>query len=65
MQTAALKEHTACRLNKSIYGLKQVSRQRYLKIDVVISEFGFVENQVDECVYMKSEGKHFIFWFYM
>jgi hypothetical protein len=61
MQMAALKEHLVCRLNKSIYGLKQVSRQRYLKIDVVISEFGFVENQVDECVYIKSEGKHFIF----
>ena len=54
-------EHMVCRLNKSIYGLKQASRQWYLKFDSVVSEFGFVENQVDECVYMKSEGKNFIF----
>lgn len=54
-------EHMVCRLNKSIYGLKQASRQWYLKFDSVVSEFGFVENQVDECVYMKSEGKEFIF----
>ena len=55
------KEHLVCKLNMSIYGLKQASRQWYLKFDAVVSDFGFKENQVDECVYMKSEGKDFIF----
>ena len=55
------KEHLVCKLNRSIYGLNQASRQWYLKFDLVISGFGFKENQVDECVYMKLEGKNFIF----
>ena len=50
-----------CKLNKSIYGLKQASRQWYLKFDSVVTLFGFVENLVDECVYMKSVGRNFIF----
>lgn len=44
-----------------IYGLKQASRQWYKKFDSVISSFGFTENIVDECVYIKTEGKNFIF----
>ncbi|PRQ27363.1 putative RNA-directed DNA polymerase [Rosa chinensis] len=54
-------EKLVCKLNRSIYGLKQASRQWYLKFDAVVSNFGFKENQVDECVYMKIEGKNFIF----
>jgi hypothetical protein len=49
-----------CRLKKSNYGLKQVSRQWYLKFDEVIKKFGFVENQVDNCVYIKIKGSMFI-----
>jgi hypothetical protein len=54
-------EHIVCKLNKSMYGLKQSSRQWYLKFDSVVTSFGFVENLVDECVYMKSVGRNFIF----
>jgi Reverse transcriptase (RNA-dependent DNA polymerase) len=35
------KEHMRCRLKRSIYELKQASRQLYLKFDQVITEFGF------------------------
>ena len=38
---------------KSIYGLKQASRQWYLKFHDVISSFGFVENLMDQCIYQK------------
>ena len=31
-----------CRLERSIYGLKQASRQWYLKFDQVITSFGFL-----------------------
>jgi hypothetical protein len=54
------KEHMGCRLNKSIYGLKQASRQWYLKFDKVIKKFGFVKNQVDNYVYIKIKGSMFI-----
>jgi hypothetical protein len=54
------KEHMGCKLNKFIYGLKQASRQWYLKFDEVIKKFGFIENQVDNCVYIKINGSMFI-----
>jgi hypothetical protein len=35
------KEHLGCRLKKSIYGLRQASRQWYLKFNETICNFGF------------------------
>ena len=43
------KERLGCRLKKSIYGLKQASRQWYLKFDQTIKNFGFKENVEDNC----------------
>ena len=39
-------EHLVCKLNKSIYDLKQVSHQWYLKFHGIISSFGFDENPI-------------------
>ena len=51
-------EHLVCKLKKSIYGLKQASRQWYLKFHEVIASFGFEENIMDQCLYQKiSESK--------
>ncbi|KAM2609223.1 hypothetical protein TB1_037465 [Malus domestica] len=55
------KENLVCKLNKSIYGLKQASRQWYLKFDQIVSAQGFVENKLDDCTYIKFSGSKFIF----
>ncbi|RVW12961.1 Retrovirus-related Pol polyprotein from transposon TNT 1-94 [Vitis vinifera] len=47
------KEDLVCKLNKSIYGLKQASRQWYLKFDKIITQNGFKENTVDRCIYLR------------
>ncbi|BBG99367.1 hypothetical protein Prudu_009033 [Prunus dulcis] len=41
-------ENLVCRLQKSIYGLKQASRQWYLKFDEVVKSQGFIDNPLDE-----------------
>ena len=54
------KRNPVCRLKKSIYGLKQASRQWYLKFDDTVLSYGFVEMTVDRCIYMKVVGSKFI-----
>jgi hypothetical protein len=55
------KEHMGCHLRKSIYGLKQTSRQLYLKFDETIRSFDFKENEEDNCIYAKFGNGKFIF----
>lgn len=55
------KDHLVCKLNRSLYGLKQAARQWFLKFDQVITSFGFIENKVDQCIYLKISGSKFIF----
>ncbi|KAM1021141.1 hypothetical protein PS2_041989 [Malus domestica] len=55
------KESLVCKLNKSIYGLKQASRQWNKKFDQVIMAAGFQQNKMDECVYLKVSDSKFIF----
>ena len=55
------KENMVCKLHKSIYGLKQASRQWYLKFDEVVTANGFKENIIDQCIYMKVIGSNYIF----
>ncbi|KAD2806280.1 hypothetical protein E3N88_39657 [Mikania micrantha] len=43
-----------CKLNKSIYGLKQASRCWNLRFDQKIKEFGFIKNEDEPCVYRKA-----------
>ncbi|KAJ4976296.1 hypothetical protein NE237_001402 [Protea cynaroides] len=52
-------DHLVCKLKRSIYGLKQASRQWYLKFDSTITSYGFVENRADQCIYIKIKGTSF------
>ena len=54
------KEHMVCKLKKSIYGLKPSSQQWYLKLNDIITSFGFKENIVDRCIYLNFSGSKFI-----
>jgi hypothetical protein len=54
-------ENLVCKLKRSIYGLKQASRQWYLKFDDVVTSLGFEENKVDQCIYLKVSGSKYIF----
>jgi len=54
------KERMRCRLKKSNDGLKQASRQWYLKFDRTIRSFGFKQNVEDNCVYAKFKNGKYI-----
>jgi hypothetical protein len=54
-------EQLVCKLKKSLYNLKQASRQWYLKFHNVIASFGFVENIMDQCIYLKVSGSKICF----
>ena len=47
----------ACKLLKSIYGLKQASRSWNKCFDKVIKQFGFYQNTEEACIYRKEQGK--------
>ena len=49
-------EELVCKLNKSIYGLKQSSRCWYNTIDQFLKNFGYVQSSSDPCLYIKREG---------
>jgi len=50
-----------CKLQKSIYGLKQASRSWNLRFDEVIKSFGFTKSEGEPCVYMKFSGSAVVF----
>ena len=56
------KEHTVCRLKKSLYRLKQAPRWRYYKkFDSFIVSYGYTRIDADHCVYVKTfPGNKFI-----
>ncbi|KAK9042113.1 hypothetical protein V6N11_017192 [Hibiscus sabdariffa] len=45
-----------CKLQRSIYRLKQASRSWNLRFNDAIKEFGFIRNEDEPCVYKKFSG---------
>ncbi|KAL0548750.1 hypothetical protein IC582_013218 [Cucumis melo] len=51
-------EQKVCKLNRSIYGLKQASRSWNIRFDTAIKCYGFDQNVDEPCVYKKiNKGK--------
>nr|GEX67956.1 hypothetical protein [Tanacetum cinerariifolium] len=50
-----------CKLKRSIYGLKQTSRQWNKRFDDEINKFGFTQNHDEPCVYLKASGSNITF----
>ncbi|PKI73953.1 hypothetical protein CRG98_005646 [Punica granatum] len=50
-----------CKLKRSIYGLKQVSRSWNRRFDEAVKSFGFIKNEDEPCVYKKASGSMIAF----
>ena len=53
-------ECKVCRLNRSLYGLKQSSRQWYKRFHQEVIFNGFLMIEEDHCVYVKRSERSFI-----
>ena len=53
-------ERKVCKLKRSLYGLKQASRQWNLKFHQAMSKDGFTMMEEDHCVYIKRSNIGFI-----
>ncbi|KAL0394449.1 UNVERIFIED_CONTAM: Retrovirus-related Pol polyprotein from transposon RE2 [Sesamum latifolium] len=54
--TAIGEEQKVCRVQRSIYGLKQASRSWNTRFDEVIRGYDFIKNDYDPCIYKKISG---------
>lgn len=50
------KSNHVCKLNKTLYGLKQSSRCWYERFDQVIKSMGFESSKVDPCLYILNKN---------
>jgi hypothetical protein len=58
-------ESKVCTLLKSLYGLKQASKQWHEKFDTTLTSAGFAINEADGCVYYRCGGVKELYCAYM
>ena len=56
------KEHMVCKLNKSLYGLKQAAKVWNEKVDKIRQRHGFIQGMADPYLYVKDkkDGKMYL-----
>ena len=57
----SIDESKVCKLQRSIYGLKQASRSWNMHFDKVIKTYGFVKNGEEPCIYKWANGPVVVF----
>ncbi|KAG7546386.1 Integrase catalytic core [Arabidopsis suecica] len=53
-------KNAVCRLKKSIYGLKQASRQWFLKFSECLLKMGFIKGHGDHTLFVRCSGSDFL-----